>query len=498
MRTTVLFGPPGTGKTTELLNVVQEQIAQGVEPSQIAYFGFTRKSANEAVDRAIEKFGGTRSDYPWFRTLHSAAFRLLGLRRSEVLQTRHYRELGQHLGIDFQFEYDESSERVPVGGGIGDNCLRIYALARAMEAPVEDVLRREYDTNRLVTLEQVNTFVQALETYKREFHLLDFSDMIDDCRSELPVKHFIVDEAQDLTSQQWALARRLGRNAEKVLLAGDDDQAIFEWSGASPNRLQNIQGHRFVLPKSHRLPEAIWSLTQKVSARIGKRYAKEWTHNGNRGLVVWTNREEDIDLSTGSWLLLSRHINDTRRLVAIVRSLGYVYRHGGRWSNESPESRAVLDYERLRRGDGVSVDGLHQTISFVAGASARRSLSGVAYWSDVTWPWDGDTRPSWLEAMTKLSDEDREYIRALRANNESMTKPGRIEISTIHGAKGGEADNVLLLTKANRRVRREALVAPDPELRVWYVAVSRARKCLYLLEHEENTSFFNFLGLPQL
>jgi superfamily I DNA/RNA helicase len=51
-----IFGPPGSGKTTYLLDVVQKELTNGISPLSIGYFSFTKKAANEARTRAIEKF----------------------------------------------------------------------------------------------------------------------------------------------------------------------------------------------------------------------------------------------------------------------------------------------------------------------------------------------------------------------------------------------------------------------------------------------------------
>jgi ATP:corrinoid adenosyltransferase len=63
-----VFGPPGSGKTTYLLNVVDRELGGGLSPMQIGYFSFTKKAATEAKDRAIEKFPAlnARTDFPYF------------------------------------------------------------------------------------------------------------------------------------------------------------------------------------------------------------------------------------------------------------------------------------------------------------------------------------------------------------------------------------------------------------------------------------------------
>ena len=74
-----IFGPPGTGKTTTLLNMVDKALADGVPSHQIAFLAFTRKAAHEARDRAAERFNlVAKDDLPYFRTLHSLAYRMVG------------------------------------------------------------------------------------------------------------------------------------------------------------------------------------------------------------------------------------------------------------------------------------------------------------------------------------------------------------------------------------------------------------------------------------
>ena len=99
---TAIYGPPGTGKTTKLLSIIEEAIADGVDPQRIAFLSFTRKAAQEAIDRACIKFNLDQKYFPHFRTLHSLAFHWVGMKREDVVKPPDMRFLGKKLGVVFQ------------------------------------------------------------------------------------------------------------------------------------------------------------------------------------------------------------------------------------------------------------------------------------------------------------------------------------------------------------------------------------------------------------
>tara|TARA_Y100001972_G_C7424218_1_gene218964 strand:- start:83 stop:502 length:420 start_codon:yes stop_codon:yes gene_type:complete len=91
---------------------------------------------------------------------------------------------------------------------------------------------------------------------------------------------------------------------------------------------------------------------------------------------------------------------------------------------------------------------------------------------------------TWQEALDKIPGVDVAYINALVRRGEDLTQPPRIRLSTIHGAKGGEADNVVLFTDltvaAEQSMERDA----DSIHRVFYVAVTRSKQNLFIVEPE--------------
>ena len=97
------------------------------------------------------------------------------------------------------------------------------------------------------------------------------------------------------------------------------------------------------------------------------------------------------------------------------------------------------------------------------------------------------SQSKWHEVI-KVSERERIYITSVRRMGESILsgKP-RIRISTIHKAKGGEADNVALLLDSSKACTESP--DQDGEIRTFYVGMTRARKELHLIESQNRYGF---------
>lgn len=477
-RITKIFGPPGTGKTTRLLNMVDEAIRSGIQPERIAYMAFTKKAADEAAMRATVRFGLTKDQLIWFRTLHSMAFKILGVSRDDVMQDNNYKELGYELG--FKFSETDSIAMVPSGTTLGDKVARIESLSRLRGLSLEDQWTES--NYRDVDLASVKQWYAGLERYKSTKGLIDYTDMLEQFDVALDIDLFILDEAQDLSPLQWKVVEKASANAKRVVLAGDDDQCIYDWAGAAPELFINHEGDTEVLPKSFRIPSAIQSLAQEVSGSIKVRQPKQWHAREAEGRVDHVMFETVVDIRQGTWLMLARNHYTLARFERFVQSEGYPYYKEGVHSTSGSMAHAILAWEQWRIGKPVDVKQLR---------NLRNYLPCLEEWQPgkVSVPIEKSPVPeelrrlNWMDVLD-ISPRKREYIRSCLANGESLFSEPRITISTIHRAKGGEADHVILIPDITLNPWNQ--MNSDSELRVLYVALTRARESLTIVRPQSN------------
>lgn len=97
----------------------------------------------------------------------------------------------------------------------------------------------------------------------------------------------------------------------------------------------------------------------------------------------------------------------------------------------------------------------------------------------------------WYLGLTGVPRDIRKYVKKLMDKGidiDNLTT-SRVRLSTIHKAKGSEADNVIFINQYSQAVENELLFNPDGEYRVVFVAITRVIKNLYILENQINKRY---------
>ncbi len=491
----IVLGPPGTGKTTRLPQTVEHYLDSGIPPDKIGYFAFSRRAAQEAIDRASVKFGLMKKDLPYFRTLHSLAFMMSGMKPSQVMTPEKYQEIADWLKIG-KFYSGTVIEQGPYKDfGYGDKFLEIINIARILRQP----LRKVYNESTVplkTDWSRVEYVSRGIEHWKKAYGLQDYAGML-----EMFVQHNLcpllevvfIDEAQDLSPIQWEMVRMLEQSSQECYVAGDDDQAIFRYAGADVEHFVGLKGKVTLLNKSYRIPSLHHALSHKVIKRIVGRREKIFQPKNSEGSVFWHRHSEEVDLTEGDWLLLSRTTRGAQQIEEEVRRRGHLYIYNGSKSIDSRVLDAVRWWEHLRNGNMLDADQVrlvykHMLINSQVAYGYKTmpdGEDGVFYSLNELQQNHGLLhRHSWETGLGKITERDRTYIKACLRKGESLTKTPRIRISTIHSAKGAQATNVMMLTDTMRRpysMWRKINHYDDDEARVFYVGLTRATENLHLV-----------------
>lgn len=475
---TLILGGPGAGKTTRLLAIMEEALDRGTPPERIAFVAFTRSAAREATERACTRFGLAPKELPYFRTLHSMCFRELGLKQSDVLSEEHLREIGDATGELYNVRHQfTGGEEGPAAGRNADPLLTVDHYARTTKQSLKEAWS---DHGGSIEWRRLERFSEAYRLYKKDRDLLDFTDMLTaftDAGSPVPVDVAIIDEAQDLTPAQWSVADSAFASADEIWAGGDDDQAINKWAGGAEAHFLSLSWTREILPLSHRLPKVIFDLAQDVVKRIGHRFEKDYAPSRSGGEVTWVRDASEVDMRSGKWLLLARTKAQLARLEAVAREQAVSYSCKGVSAIDPKEIRAIQAHEALRAGKRVEGSDAVLAMS-MAGVPVFSLDEGRTYTAREL---NYDASTIWHDALIRIALDDREYYLAALRRGEKLAEAPRVRIDTIHGAKGLEAENVVLVTDLTYRTNQAFRKDPDSEHRVFYVGLTRASEGLFLV-----------------
>ena len=312
----------------------------------------------------------------------------------------------------------------------------------------------------------------------------------------------VIDEAQDMDANEYALVQALMRANEemRVIAVGDDDQNIYAFRGSDSKYLRAlIEEHgavKYELPENYRSRANIVNFTNlfitKIRDRMKSRPATAVReengivhlvhHTGAHMEAAIVNEIAANDIS-GSVCVLTNTNDDALQMTGLLLQRGI-------------RARLIQSNEEFKLSNLAEVRYFLKRID----EGLKSPVIDRELWEDAKTKLSQKyADSSCLEnCLTMLSDFEKTYPVKYRTDLDEFIRESRYEdfygdagkivtVSTIHKAKGREFDAVYMLL--NRATARD-----DEKLRALYVGMTRAKDTLYIHYNNDNNDLFDDLS----
>jgi superfamily I DNA/RNA helicase len=469
----VILANAGTGKTRRLIDEVSKEL-ETRRPEELAFVTFTRKGAEEGLHRVCSKLVLTPEDLPYFRTLHSLTFHALGLKATQMFGRLDQRKFNKEYGYEVNRCEVDTGKVAPTRDS---EYLNFYDLERSGALTSKQLAEAD------IKLGYYHQLVRKYEEYKANEHLVDFFDCLIKYVQEgdsLPCKVVFIDEAQDISALQWKVIEKAFARAEKIIIAGDENQSIYAYSGARPDFLIAL-ARKFpveYLSVSYHIPQSVYRLAKAIVAFIGDKTDKPFEprkENPEGKIIQLSDLErlknfidaEDIhdNPTETAWYILARNncfLEEPKRLME-ENLIPY-------WTAEGFFMGGQI-MKRLKDYRGFALEGY-------GNPKKKEDFQRKFGIEDFRVPFTD----------TNLFTEGRKWVYASYIEKYGLDKleemckwNPQVLISTIHHVKGGECSHCAIMLDTTRRTQANIYNDIDEELRVLYVAVTRTKQDLFLI-----------------
>lgn len=280
----------GSGKTKTLTYRVARLIEDGIAPENILLLTFTKKAADEMLNRATTVLDN-RCEKVAGGTFHSFANYILR-KYSNFLELKNNFTIMDRADAEDVINHltgqivPKKEKRFPRKGTILD----IYSKTINKSISAQEVIQGEFRQFEHCT-DTIIEIHKAYVQYKRQNSLLDYDDLLlylkvllssnDGIRKKISnqYKYIMIDEYQDTNTLQADIVKLLASEHNNVMAVGDDSQSIYSFRGANfknilnfPNIFPNTEIIK--LEQNYRSSQNILNFTNKILEKAKEKYSK--------------------------------------------------------------------------------------------------------------------------------------------------------------------------------------------------------------------------------
>jgi len=501
-KTIKILGLPGTGKTTLMIEMIKKDIKDGTPLDKICVNTFLRRMSIEVKERLKNEIDVPEDDIndmmTWITTTHGICKRLLGLTKEQIIDLNDRIEFCKIYNIEFEKKQIDSELYNFKSNTLGEQLFNIKKYLVENMLSIDDWVNCPGvdDYQDELSASRVSYFLNKWEEFKKEKGKFDFDDMLYLIYKNKVKPMFNIlywDEYQDVTPIQHEICKMWSKDVKKVVIAGDPNQCIYDFFGASPEFFYELDGETKTLRKSYRLKKEIWNFAKNI---LPYKLPEIETSPGGEVIRINTDDIEPL-LSTImknsknkkiSFLLRTNYM--CREIESVLNRFGIPFTGVNGWTNKQ---FVLLDgIIKTRKREEPDEEYLHYLVDGLPSEFFIKKKKKILEESNLTLK----KVSSYLQPLNKMeilfnpldyfltSKKPREDIigRIKRVYIRWDYVPRNIEVTTIHKKKGGESDIVVLFNSITNKIEKNLYKNLDSERRIFFTGATRPKEKLYIID----------------
>ena len=467
---TLVIAGAGTGKTTTIIGKIKWILnkwkleEENIPPPRILAVSFTHASRVELEERILAEILQDDlifkiyhpADFIEVETFHSLALKII----KDKLYERRLEESGFESFLKLS-KPNLPEEKI-------EDLAHLYSLVRNYHVDFTEIsegIRKRFRhfwqkedlRQNLAQLEELEILAGQYEEYLEKNHSIDFAGLLEEAVEQInPIytyDYVIIDEYQDISPLEYLLIRNLRQlRPFKLFCVGDDWQTIYQFAGSEINLILNFEKcwgetSRFKIEQTYRFPEKLAKLSGKFIMKDHTQLRKQIRGApvcGEDQIVEINGPSERTDLNSLYFFFLNMPEHASVFLV-------------GRYN---------FDIKKISRCEFLTFEKSEEKVSI---SMRERPDLKIAFLS-----------------THKSKGLQADYVLIVNCRNTVLGFPSRIKENDVYNM----VREIAIQRLGQRKINKKSCGKFSEERRLFYVAITRARKRILFLTVREKESPF--------